>query len=75
MNFNEGVQKVSFPIVEPHLYVKPPLNYIPIEQVNKIYSNDNYFNQSAFKEFKEKQNKQDSKKNNLFKGSILDLQS
>lgn len=75
MNFNEGVQKVNFPIVEPHLYVKPPLNYVPIEQVNKVYSNENFFNQNAFKEFKEKQNKSESKKNTVYKGAILDVLS
>lgn len=74
MNFSEGVQKISFPIVEPHLYVRPILTYAPIEQVNKVYSNENFFNQNAFKEFKEKQNKSDSKKN-IFKGSILDILS
>ncbi len=75
MNLSEGIQKISFPIIEPHLYVRPILNYVPIEQVNKVYSSENFFNSSTYKEYKEKfANTDSNKKNSDFrKGSIFDL--
>lgn len=75
MNLSEGIQKISFPVIEPHLYVRPVLNYVPIEQVNKVYSSENFFNSSAYKEYKEKSENSDlqKKNSNLRKGSIFDL--
>lgn len=73
MNFGEGAQKISL-VSEPLAYIRPIYNYAPIEQVNKIYSNDNYFNQSAFKDFKNGRGQSiDKTKEPVERGAILDL--
>lgn len=72
MNFGEGTQKISV-VSEPLLYVRPIYTYAPIEQVNKIYSNDNYFNSSAFKEYKNSKEQPNSEKKFVDRGAILDL--
>ena len=73
MNFSEGAQRISL-VSEPFAYIRPIYTYAPIEQVNKIYSNENYFNSSAFKEFKNA-NKQNSDKDKApqERGAILDI--
>ncbi|MBP7280964.1 MAG: hypothetical protein KBA66_05275 [Leptospiraceae bacterium] len=73
MNFGEGAQRISL-VSEPFAYIRPIYTYAPIEQVNKIYSNDNFFNASAFKEFKNA-NKQGSDKDKAptERGAILDI--
>ena len=48
MNFGEGVQKISL-VSEPLAYIRPIYTYAPIEQVNKIYSNDNYLTNQPLK--------------------------
>jgi hypothetical protein len=73
MNFGEGAQRVSL-VSEPFAYIRPIYTYAPIEQVNKIYSNENYFNSSAFKEFKNaRQQGIDGKKEHFGRGAILDV--
>ena len=71
MNFGEGAQKISL-VSEPLAYIRPIYTYAPIEQVNKIYSNDNYFNQSAFKDFKNGRGQStDKTKEPIERGAIL----
>lgn len=73
MNFGEGAQKISL-VSELLAYIRPIYTYAPIEQVNKVYSNDNYFNQSAFKDFKNgRQAASDKSKVPVERGAILDL--
>lgn len=73
MNFGEGAQKISL-VSEPLAYIRPIYTYAPIEQVNKIYSNDNYFNQSAFKDFKNGRGQStDKTKEPIERGAILDI--
>jgi hypothetical protein len=73
MNFGEGAQKISL-VSEPLAYIRPIYTYAPIEQVNKIYSNDNYFNQSAFKDFKNGRGQStDKTKEPVERGAILDI--
>jgi hypothetical protein len=73
MNFSEGTQKISL-VSEPLAYIRPIYTYAPIEQVNKVYSNDNYFNQSSYKEFKNGRGQNpDKTKEPLGRGAILDL--
>ncbi|HMV46020.1 MAG TPA: hypothetical protein PK079_11715 [Leptospiraceae bacterium] len=72
MNFGEGIQKISL-VSEPLAYVRPIYTYAPIEQVNKIYSSDNYFNSSAFKEFKNGNKQPNAEKKTMDRGAILDL--
>ena len=73
MNFGEGAQRISL-VSEPFAYLRPIYSYAPIEQVNKIYSNDNFSDASAFKEFKNA-NKQSSDKDKAptERGAILDI--
>ncbi len=75
MVFGEGAQKISL-VHEPLMYVSPVYTYNPIPQVNKIYSNENFFNQEAFKEAKNSKNfKETGETKNDFdsRGSILDI--
>lgn len=73
MNFGEGAQRVSL-VSEPFAYIRPIYTYAPIEQVNKIYSNENYFNSSAFNDLKNaRQQIMDGKKDFQGRGAILDL--
>jgi hypothetical protein len=74
MNFSEGVQKISFPIIEPYLYVRPSIVDSPVPMVAKIYSSENSFNSNAFKEFRKQFQENDSKlEKDYNKGSLLDI--
>jgi len=75
MNFGEGAQKISL-VHEPLMYISPVYTQAPVPQVNKIYSNENFFSQEAFKEAKSSKNFKETgetKKDFNGRGSILDI--
>ncbi|MCB1141273.1 MAG: hypothetical protein H7A24_01210 [Leptospiraceae bacterium] len=75
MVFGEGSQKINF-VHEPLMYVRPTYTYNPIPQVNKIYSNENFFSQDVYKDFKNSKNFKESgetKQDFVGRGAIVDL--
>jgi hypothetical protein len=52
--------------------------FSPVPQVNRTYSNENYFNQEAYREFRNSKNFKENgetKKDFVGKGAILDIQA
>lgn len=59
---------------DPVVYLRPPmLTFHSLPQVNKTYSNENYFNQEAYKEFKNSKNFKEEHKKYIERGSIFDI--
>jgi len=65
---------------DPAIYTRPVIytTFSPIPQVNKTYSQENYFNQEAYKEFRNSKNFRETgetKKDFKMKGAIFDIQA
>lgn len=70
---NEFAPKIHL-FQDPVVYVRPPmLTFHSLPQVNKTYSNENYFNQEAYKEFKNSENFREGKKKFIERGSIFEF--
>jgi hypothetical protein len=75
MVYADGSQKINL-FHEPLMYTKPIYNYNPIPQVTKIHSNENFFSQDVYKEYKNSKNYKesgDTKKDFVSRGAFLDL--
>lgn len=75
MNFGDVGNRIAF-LSEPYMYIKPTIAYTPIEKVNRVYSNENYFNSSGFKDLKDRQAQiEEAKKNGSYsgRGAIFDI--
>ncbi|MDX1958847.1 MAG: hypothetical protein SFU98_09750 [Leptospiraceae bacterium] len=76
MQLGDGTQKIAQTGLEPTIYVRPIFTYNPIPPVMRVYSNENFFNQEAFKEFKNGRffrETGETKKDFVQRGAILDF--
>lgn len=75
---NELAPKIHL-FQDPVVYTRPTMfTFSPIPQVNRTYSNENYFNQEAYKEFRNSKHYKeagDTKKDFSGRGAILDIQA
>jgi hypothetical protein len=76
MFLGDGSQKISMGFIEPAMYIRPVYAYNPIPQVTKIYSNENFFNQETYKEYRNSKNykeNRETKRDFSGRGAIMDF--